>query len=58
MSNEKEKLYATCPVCARKLGKGENGTKIDILCPRCKNMIAVIIEKDIVNTFVLEKKKN
>ena len=54
---ENNKLFASCPICAHKLCKGENGTKVEILCERCKNIISVVIENGKVRTSVLPKKK-
>ena len=27
--------YAMCPKCGRRLCKGENGTKVEMECPKC-----------------------
>ena len=51
-----EKLFATCPVCTCKLCRGDKGSSVDIICPRCKNLIAIRIEKDIVKTTHLNEK--
>ena len=51
-----EKLFATCPVCTCKLCRGDKGSRVDIICPRCKNLIAIKIEKDTVKTTLLEKR--
>lgn len=48
------KLYASCPICAHKLCKGEKGTDTDILCPRCGEFINVKIT-DIVTLRVINK---
>lgn len=37
------KYYASCPVCAHRLLKGENGTQADIRCSRCKNIVHIRI---------------
>lgn len=43
------KAYACCPICAYKLCKGESGTIVDILCPRCNKIITVVISEVDVN---------
>ncbi len=35
------KMYASCPICGYKLCKGESGSDVDILCPRCGKLIRV-----------------
>lgn len=57
MKMNENKLFATCPVCAYKLCKGLNGTRVDIVCPRCKNLIYIFIEHEKVKTEILEKRK-
>ena len=57
MEINENKLFASCPVCAHKLCKGYNGSKIEMICPRCKNLIHIFIERDKVKTEVLEKRK-
>lgn len=37
------KMYACCPICGYKLCKGESGSDVDILCPRCSKLIRVVI---------------
>jgi len=37
------KAYACCPQCGYKLCKGESGSDVDILCPRCGKLIRVVI---------------
>ena len=37
--------YAMCPKCGRRLCKGENGTKVEMECPKCGEFASVIIEK-------------
>lgn len=49
------KYYASCPVCAHKLMKGENGTQADIRCARCKNLVRIRIVDDIVTVNLIEK---
>ena len=48
------KYYASCPVCAHKLMKGENGTQADIRCPRCKNLVRIRIADNIVTVNLIE----
>ena len=36
------KMYASCPICGYKLCKGESGSDVDILCPRCGKLVRVI----------------
>ena len=43
------RLYASCPVCAHKLMKGENGTQADI-----KNLVRIRIADDIVTVNLIE----
>ena len=37
---------AMCPKCGRRLCKGENGTKVEVECPKCGEGASVIIEED------------
>ncbi|UKI14111.1 MAG: Com family DNA-binding transcriptional regulator [Clostridiales bacterium] len=41
--------YAMCPKCGRRLCKGENGTKVEMECPKCGAFASVIIEEDDVH---------
>ena len=34
--------YAMCPKCGRRLCKGENGTKVEMECPKCGEFASVI----------------
>ena len=38
-------MYAMCPNCGRRLCKGEAGTKVEIVCPKCGE-VAVVCIKD------------
>lgn len=51
------KLYACCPICAHKLGKGENGTFIEVLCPRCSTLVRISIKDRQVLVIPLENQK-
>ena len=47
-TGEKEKVimkYVTCPVCGRRLCKGEAGTAVEIDCPKCGKTMFVRIGK-------------
>ena len=33
--------YAMCPKCGRRLCKGENGTKVEMECPKCGEFASV-----------------
>jgi len=47
-TGEKEKAimkYVTCPVCGRRLCKGEAGTAVEIDCPKCGKTMFVRIGK-------------
>ena len=33
------KLYASCPICAHKLCKGDTGSTVEIFCPRCSHVV-------------------
>ena len=37
------KMYACCPICGYKLCKGESGSDVEILCPRCSKLIRMVI---------------
>ncbi len=41
-----EMKYAMCPKCGRRLCKGENGTKVEMECPKCGEFASVIIDED------------
>lgn len=51
------KLYACCPICAHKLLKGENGTFVDVLCPRCSSLIKVTIKDKQVTVIPYENQR-
>ena len=41
-----EMKYAMCPKCGRRLCKGENGTQVEMECPKCGAFASVIIDED------------
>lgn len=43
------KMYAACPICGYKLCKGESGSDVDILCPRCGKLVRVVITETNTN---------
>ena len=43
------KMYASCPICGYKLCKGESGSDVDILCPRCGKLVCVVITETNTN---------
>ena len=43
------KMYASCPICWYKLCKGESGSDVDILCPRCGKLVRVVITETNTN---------
>ena len=43
------KMYASCPICGYKLCKGESGSDVDILCPRCGKLVRVVITETNTN---------
>lgn len=49
------KMYASCPICGHKLCKGENGSEVDILCPRCGKLIRVHISDNEVRALPAER---
>ena len=51
------KLYAACPICGYKLCKGENGSDVDILCPRCERLIRVVVTENGIKTEVINFSK-
>ena len=51
------KLYAACPICGYKLCKGENGSDVDILCPRCERLIRVVVTEKEIKTEVINFSK-
>ena len=48
------KMYASCPICGYKLCKGESGSDVDILCPRCGKLIRVHISDNEVRAIPAE----
>lgn len=44
------KYFAVCPLCGYKLLKGEEGSKIEMLCPKCHEDVEVAITKESVHT--------
>lgn len=53
--NNTRKWYAACPICGRKLCKAENGSAVEILCPRCSNLVRIEIKNEVIHVFLLEK---
>lgn len=51
------KFYASCPICGYKLCKGESGSDVDILCPRCGKLVRVVITADEVRATPTEAPK-
>lgn len=39
-------MYAMCPQCGRKLCKGEARSKLEIECPKCKQLLRVSFENN------------
>lgn len=52
------KMYAACPICGHKLCKGESGSDVDILCPRCGKLIRVHISDNEVRAIHAERYTN
>lgn len=52
------KLYACCPICGHKLLKGENGTFVELRCPRCSNFVRITIKEQQVSVVLFENSKN
>ncbi len=40
--------YTVCPYCGCKLFRAEEGTRIEMICPKCRKKLCVIVRKDIV----------
>ena len=58
MTTQKVKLFASCPVCAHKLCKGDTGSVVEIYCPRCSTIVRVEYVSDTkVNYTILESQK-
>ena len=51
------KMYASCPICRYKLCKGESGSDVDILCPRCGKLVRVVITTTNTNCTPTEPPK-
>ncbi len=49
------KMYASCPICGHKLCKAENGSDVDILCPRCGKLIQVQVVSNEVKAIPAER---
>lgn len=54
---ENKTLYSACPICARKLCKGESGSTVEIFCPRCSTIVRVEYGDNYVLTTVLDSRK-
>ena len=46
--------YAMCPKCGRRLCKGENGTKVEMECPKCGEFASVMPVPASMNDIVTE----
>lgn len=40
--------YTICPHCGYKLLKAENGTKIELFCPKCKEKLSIAVKDGVV----------
>lgn len=40
--------YTICPYCGYKLLKAENGAKIELFCPKCKEKLSIAVKNGIV----------
>jgi len=50
------KLYATCPLCGRRLCKAIPGSEIEIDCLKCQKTVLISVDKDgKVTTQVVEE---
>ena len=38
--------HAMCPACGRRLVKGEAGSKVEVVCPKCGKTAVVVIGDD------------
>lgn len=45
---------ATCPICGHKILKGENGTAVEALCPKCNRLIRIEVNDIKVTSYVSE----
>ncbi len=50
------KLYASCPFCGYKMFKAEPKSDVEIICPKCKASLRVIVEADGIKVIPIEKK--
>ena len=46
------KYYATCPICGYRLFKAEEGTQVEIQCPKCKVEVIFNVTK---TRFTIDK---
>ena len=44
------KYFAVCPLCGYKLLKGAEGTRVEMMCPKCHEEVTVTINKEFVQT--------
>ena len=52
------KMYASCPICAHKLCKGDSGSTVEIYCPRCSHIIrAEFTDKKVIITLLESQRK-
>lgn len=42
------KYFAVCPQCGYKLLKGEDGSRVEMMCPKCHEDVEVTITKESV----------
>ena len=54
---EKLLMYAACPICGHKICKAEELSAVEILCPRCSNLVRVEIKNQAVIVKIKEKDK-
>jgi len=51
------KYYASCPVCGYRLFKSDEGTQVEIQCPKCKEEVIFTVTKTRITIDRPQKEK-
>ncbi len=52
------KYYAVCPFCGKRLCKAEEGSKVEMQCPACKEQVEVVVTNGIISTCKCQQSAN
>lgn len=48
------KLFATCPECGYRLGRSEDGTMTEVICPKCSALVCYEVNDGKVTVEIIQ----